>query len=325
MPPSRFAKRPNAVSLAVVAAHLGFVFAPIYLAAVIAPSPWLVALWVWFGLGMNGLLNLMHEASHFHVFHERWANDLLGGWILGPLTLADFDGYRLRHWDHHRRLGEPDDPKVTYHLDVRGHHMVSLLLRCLFLVEAVRKFRHQAELPDAGEPAPGSSLTWVARTLLVHALFAGSIMAPAWLAHGRSAMASVFTAALAYDCVYVYGLASLTVFAASLRAIAEHQIGPDGAPHVGQAALRNFTCNPFTRLVLGAYGFGEHATHHEIPGIPYYRLEKASLELAEKNAAFAPTYSYWSTLWTLVHPRNAASTPEHEAPKKKGFIRVFRG
>jgi fatty acid desaturase len=105
---------------------------------------------------------------------------------------------------------------------------------------------------------------------------------------------------LVYVVVYLYGLASLTVFAATLRAIAEHQIGDDDARTQGAAALRNFSCGALTRLVLGAYGFSEHATHHQRPGIPYYRLKVETATLAKTDAAFAPTHGYWSTLRELM-------------------------
>lgn len=317
MPPSRFDKRSDVASVAVVAGHLALVLAPIYVAAALGPGWWLLPCWLWFGLTMNGLLNLMHETSHYHVFRARAANDFFGRWVLGPLALADFDGYRQRHWDHHRRLGQPDDPKVTYHTDIHGAHLAWLAIRCLMLVEAARKFRHQTDSHDADEPAPGNSLAWVLRVLAVHALFAGSILAVAWANHRADFVAALISAVLAYGLVYVYGLAGLTVFAASLRAIAEHQIGPDDAPHIGEAALRNFSCNPLTRLVLGAYGFGEHATHHEQPGIPYYRLRTVTAELAAKDPALAPTYGYWTTLAMLAR-RTAVPSPDTAAPRTSG-------
>ena len=101
---------------------------------------------------------------------------------------------------------------------------------------------------------------WLARAAIVQALFAASILGVAAVAHS-SWEAATASAVLAYGLVYVYGLGACTSFVAGLRAVAEHQIGPDGAPVVGRAALRNLRCNPITRLVFGAYGFADHATH----------------------------------------------------------------
>src|SRR5262245_61648519 len=104
-------KRPDWNSWAVVAAHLCLVLAPVYLAAYAGPSwSWLL-LWAWSGVLMNGLLNLMHECAHFHVFRHRALSDLCGHWIVGPLLVADFAGYRQRHWEHHKHLGEDGDTK----------------------------------------------------------------------------------------------------------------------------------------------------------------------------------------------------------------------
>ena len=307
MPASPVAKRAEAVSLALVLGHLALVFAPIYLAAALGGGWWLVACWLWYGFTMNGMLNLMHEAAHYHLFRLRPANDFLGRWILGPLALADFDTFRQSHWDHHRHLGESDDPKTTYHMDIRGHRFLALVGRCLTLVEAVRKFRLQADRQD-GEPAPGKSLRWILRVFLAQSLFAGSVLAlAAWAHRGEPGRETVDAAFLAYGFVYVYGIASVTVFTANLRAIAEHQIGADPAHRTGTAALRNFSCNPVTRLIFGAYGFGEHATHHELPAVPYYRLREVTRTLAAKNPALKQSQGYLGTIRSLV--RQTAVSP----------------
>ena len=97
-------KRSDAVSWAIFTAHLAIVFIPVYLSVMSGCGLRLLLFAVWFGAGMNGLLNLMHECSHHHVFKNESASAFLGRWVLGPLALSDFDAYRKRHWDHHRRL-----------------------------------------------------------------------------------------------------------------------------------------------------------------------------------------------------------------------------
>jgi fatty acid desaturase len=292
------AKRADAVSLAYVSVHVLFVALPVWLGAMREPGFHLVFLWLWFGLTMNGLLNLMHESAHYLTFRRRWACDFLGRWILGPLALADFDGYRARHWRHHTRFGESDDTKDAYLINIGGWNLATLLARSLLGFEAIRKLRHQSNGTEM--TAPGrNSIVALLRICTTQGLFFGFIFAVADVGHPGLWQALV-RSSIAYLGVYLYGLASLTVLAANLRAIAEHQIGDDPAPRVGRASLRNFSCNPFTRLVLGAYGFGEHGTHHFEPAIPYYHLQGATDELAAADMALRPSRGYIMTLVTLI-------------------------
>src|SRR5262249_40985823 len=49
-----------------------------------------------------------------------------------------------------------------------------------------------------------------------------------------------------------------------------------------------FKCNAITRFLMGAYGFGEHETHHMHPGIPYYLLPAATAVLAKSRSPSRP-------------------------------------
>jgi fatty acid desaturase len=291
---TRFPRRSDLVSAALAIAHLGFVLCPVYLAATVGPSPWLVLLWLWFGLFMHGLINLMHECAHYSAFKPRWASNFVGTWVLGPLVFADFAGYRQRHWDHHRRFGMPDDTKDAYLVDIRGAGSLALFGRSVALAEARKKLGVQRT--SAPESA---SRAWLARTAVVQACFLGSLVAVAAAARPADVVGTLLAAGLAYGFVYAHGLAALTTFVATLRAIAEHQQGADGAERVGRAALRNFTCGPSTRLLFGAYGFAEHATHHREPAVPSYRLGAATAALGA-DPALAPRHGYFTTLLALA-------------------------
>ena len=105
-----FERRPEVVSWGVAVGHVALVFVGVFVAAAPRPSPGVVVgAWLWFGLTLTGLLNLMHECAHRLAFRRRRSSDLLGRWLLGPLVLADFDAYRERHWAHHRNLGLDGD------------------------------------------------------------------------------------------------------------------------------------------------------------------------------------------------------------------------
>jgi fatty acid desaturase len=100
---------------------------------------------------------------------------------------------------------------------------------------------------------------------------------------------------------------SLTVFMATLRAIAEHQVAGPSAPTRGTAVLRNFACSPVSRWLMGAYGFGEHYTHHVEPAIPYYHLGAATRALAAHDPTMRPGPDYFAVLAAIV--RDATLPP----------------
>lgn len=291
-------RRPEPASLAVVLLHLGFVFAPVYLAAHLGPSPWVIPLWLWFGLFMPGLLHLMHECAHYSTFGSRRACDLLGRWLLGPLVATDFDAYRRRHWDHHRHLGLAGDTKESYLIDIRGRRLARLVLRCLTLTEAWGReaVRHGARVER------GAARAWLGRTALVQAALLGSLAFVAMAGREGDLAGTLIATGTAYAVVYGHGLAALTTLVATLRAIAEHQVGADGAERVGRAALRNFSCGPVTHLLFGVWGFADHATHHREPAVPSYRLRQVTAALAGTGTVPAPRRGYVATLAALARP-----------------------
>ena len=313
---SKFRKRADAVSALVVVSHVALVLGPIYIAAYMGPRPSWILLCLWFGILMNGLLNLMHECAHYHTFRERSASDFLGRWILGPLAGANFDAYRARHWQHHLHLGSDEDTKDAYLIDVHREKLLWFLLRCLFLGEAIRKFRHQTA--DTPMKEARNSSTWMLRAVFLHALLFASLAAVAGDVRGRSWGVAFEIAALAYAAIYAYGLASVTVFMSTLRAIAEHQVESGMAGDHGRAALRNFARGPLSWLIFGAYGFSEHGTHHCEPGLPYYWLPEATRELALANTELAPMRRYTQELLIMFRSVSlAAMMPEASAAPRE--------
>ena len=301
-------RRSDAVSAAIVLSHVAFTYAPVYLAAALEPSFIHLILWIWFGWSNSGLINLMHECAHYLTFRRRWANDLLGGWLLAPLVFTDFADYQQRHWEHHRQLGTAKDPKLVYRTNLHGVGLLGLAARSAIGLEAVKRLTERPEEP--GQKMTTKSAALSPRLIIAQACFAGSLFGVAYLSQANLQLA-LFSTALAYAFVYAYGLGSLTIFAAALRAIAEHQLCDPAPARRGEAALRNLKCNPVTRLLFGAYGFAEHATHHSEPGVPYYLLKERTRELSRQNAALTPTHGYLKVLRNCMrpepHPRAAGA------------------
>ena len=295
-------KRSDLVSLTLVLTHIGFVFTPVFLAAAIQPSAVLVGLWLWFGVCAHGLTNLMHEAAHRLVFCHRKASDFLGQWVLGPLFVADFDAYRERHWVHHNKFGEPEDTKDTYLVEVSGWGLLRLGANCLGLTEAAHKFLGQFRSRQPHTRQHNATGRAVVRFVTIQAVLAAALILVGCATSSWDILEGLAKGAMAYFGVYLYGIASLTVFVATLRAVAEHQRDAVDSVDVGRAALRNLRCNPLTRLIFGAYGFAEHATHHMWPSLPCYQLAQATETLAAHDPRLAPKQGYMSVLAALWRP-----------------------
>jgi fatty acid desaturase len=295
-----FERRGDTVSWAVTVGHVTLVFAAVPAAAALGPSPAVVLLWLWFGFTMNSLLNLMHECAHRLAFRRRESNDLVGRWVLGPLSLADFDAYRRRHWAHHKNLGLDGDTKDAYLVRLGGGHGLRLLLNCLTLKEAVGRMAHQSLAP-AGDEQPVARGAALARTAVVQVVLLAIALGVAVAVHdGRVRILAAVL--VSYGVVYLYGLGSLTVLAATLRAVAEHQTGVDDSIEEGRAALRNFRSGALSRLVFGSYGFADHATHHRRPSVPHYRLPEVTAALAAQEPQLQRAAGYVATLRRLRQP-----------------------
>jgi fatty acid desaturase len=294
--PEFLRKRPDWVSAGIVIGHMVSVFAPVYISAAIGPSLMMLPLWLWFGLSMNGVLNLLHECAHSHVFSSKRRSETFGRFVVAPLAFANFAAYRRRHWDHHRFLGVMGETKDTYVVDIRGDSILRLAFRCLVGAEAIRKFSKQSQTKGATEHR---SYEWLIITAGVQFVFFCSLAVAARVFSITWSLA-VESAVAAYTVIYLYGLMSVTVFMATLRAIAEHQRADDNASIEGIAALRNFSCGYLSRYLMGAYGFGEHYTHHRYPAIPYYRLGAATEALSLADHSLVPSNDYFGILKRII-------------------------
>ncbi len=305
LPHHYFERRSDALSVVCVGSHIALVFAPVFASAFAGPQWWWVLAWVFVGFGMNGLLNLMHESAHALVFRNKRPSEFLGRHVLAPLVFADFDGYKARHWQHHRCLGVEGETKDTYLIDIRGARILRLFVRCLCGIEALGKFTGQS---TALVESQGQDVRrhWLVRVAVTQGILISALLLTA-LGGQRSLAEAVLSAAAAYGFVYLYALMSLTIFAAALRAIAEHQLHGESDVQ-GYAALRNFKCNFITRFLMGAYGFGEHETHHMHPGIPDYHLPAATARLAVEQTSLIPKSGYFTTLFRIIQTDDRRQT-----------------
>jgi len=56
----------------------------------------------------------LHEATHYNLTKSRKLNDLLANLFVGSLTGQNVRTYRVVHFQHHRKLGAPEDTENSY-------------------------------------------------------------------------------------------------------------------------------------------------------------------------------------------------------------------
>lgn len=293
----RALQRSDARSAFTIAVHFGAVFSAVYLAAWMGPGWSTVACWLWFGIVGHGFHLVLHECAHKLAFVDARRNERLAHWLVAPLYFADFEAFRRRHWKHHREFGTAGDPKYAYRIDIRGTHLPRLLLAMLTMVGATRKAALQ--IGSRSEASSDSTRRAAMALAVVQPVFALTIVIAARIGHPDDWWTVLWAAGVAYVGVYLYGVAGLTVLMATLRAIAEHRPTGGDAVLVGEAALRNFSHHAIDRLLFGAYGFADHATHHRYPTVQSYLLPELTRRLVTRDPTLAPVGTHVAVLARL--------------------------
>ena len=292
-------KRSDLYSLFWIFFHFSFVFSPVFIKATNIIEVNFIFCWIWFGVFANGLINLMHEAAHRLLFKKKQNSDFFGKWVLGPLLISDFEEYRKRHWVHHNKFGKEEDTKKTYLVNINKWNSLKFLIECLILKEGFKKFFSQFSTKTKTKKG-FSSLKIILRFFLIQSIFLSLIIISSIFLSDMNLNEVLISVVTAYIFVYLYGLASLSVFFSTLRAIAEHQVYNKIGSKEEKGVLRNLKCNMFTKLIFGSYGFSEHATHHQFPSIPSYSLEKLTNKLSQDDSDLIAYDGYISTIFKLI-------------------------
>lgn len=289
-------KRSDYISMITSLSHILFVFFPVFLSAFYDSIALTIFSFIWFGIFINGIINLMHESAHRLVFKKRKYCDFLGEYILGPLLITDFKAYRERHWVHHNKLGSEEDTKFVYKKKIKGFNLIIFFFECIILKEGISKFIYQFKNRTESKV----SINFFIKTISVQLIIFSLIFFSQLLVTDQDLEKITYNTILSYFFIYLYSLASLGVFFSSLRSIAEHQINNNVEHLQGEAILRNLKSNLLTTLIFGSYGFADHATHHEYPSIPSYNLEKFRKEIEVNNIDLKPTKGYFEILKDCV-------------------------
>lgn len=245
-----------------------------------------------FGLAHAFIQLFFHEAAHFNLAPDRTANDRLANACIGALYGLEIGGYRVIHFEHHRRLGTTMDPERSYFdpLNMRFVAEAALAVKVLRVLPWRRTFGALA-VREAGRPMPGARRQRVIAIALHLSILTGAAL----------------TGHVAVAVSWALGLVSVMPLLASLRQLLEHRSeSADSAIDYSRvdhgSVNRLFGDGPFA-ITFGGAGFNRHLLHHWEPQISYTRLRELESYLLRTSAAAAVEArhgTYWSTFWDLL-------------------------
>ncbi|NTG47941.1 fatty acid desaturase family protein [Agrobacterium rhizogenes] len=218
------------------------------------------------GSRQRAFASLLHEAAHMTLARNRRLSRFIGQYLTGLPVFQDFDSYHHSHVKmHHHYLGDPHkDPDYIYYIESglqraedRFEFVFKHLLKTVFLLKVI------------------SYLNYLIRHRLA-ALLGSPIGAIKLLSVHAVIFAIFFAAAGPSGYVLFWLIPYLTTFQIIgwLSEVSEH-FGLLGKEDDELLVTRNRFPAWWERAFIGMHGDNLHLTHHLLPGIPYWNLQKA--------------------------------------------------
>lgn len=213
---------------------------------------------------------LVHECGHGTLFSTRRLNELVGDWLVAPLTFNNMRAYMRGHLKHHRLAGTRQDPDLPNYQDypITRERLKRKLWRDLSGQTGWRQTRGLlASLRHFNAQTP-ETRTVLARGLLANLLLLGALTAAGhpWL-------------------YLIWWVALLTTnrLVSRIRQVAEHAAVPDLYDPDPRRNTRTILANWVERLVLCPLGVNYHLEHHLLASVPIYNLPKLHRLLEAKG------------------------------------------
>jgi fatty acid desaturase len=242
------------------------------------PLTW-VAAFLLMGRAFALFAILAHEAAHRLLFTRRWANDLVGRWLLAYPAFVAFDLYRRSHFAHHRDEMGPEEPDLDLY---RSYPIPRDSMRRKLTRDAVgiSGWKNLKGLLLALRSSRG-------RPVALRILAAQAVLLAGFTAVGRPELY-----------LFLWLAPWMTVWRVinRLRAIAEHggmtrsKDRRATTHHVHQTAIARFCFVP--------YNTGWHLAHHVDMGVPFRNLPRLHQELVDAGWVTPELeYANYRSLW----------------------------
>ncbi len=273
-------------------------------------SPWsLVAAFAATGFSQYAIVMAGHETWHWTLFRSRRLNILVGSWLCSYPVLMRYWEQRANHLEHHRKVGQHDDPDAYYyrwHLSDRGR----LVKHCLVAGSGVPFVAYlvctvlRRPLPKFVKP-PLASVETSGTTR----------MELAGLAVTSAALLLLFTVTIGWMWYFLLWLAptmTLVPLLLTLRQFLEHRNGD----------LIIYRSPWIERVLFAPGNFHLHAVHHTLPMVPWFEVPQATDEARRKNPQILEYASYVGEFADFLRGRDRTSTREEAASVQPGGVGI---
>lgn len=241
----------------------GYVFAPLAVLGVAVMAAF-----------QHRLSGLAHDASHYTLFRNKLANELVSDLFLMFPIVAMTQKYRLAHFGHHRFVNDPNhDPDLIrlnhphpreFPVSKRKFWRDYVLLG-LWPPVMLRYLFGRAKAANLGT-SNGDKPLRNAYNMAVARRMRGAY----WLA--LLAMVHAFNAWPVFWLFWVVPLLTFYPFYMLLREVAHHANAPDDGDFTNS---RVFRVHPLLEAAVFPYGQAFHLTHHLFAMVPHYRIAQA--------------------------------------------------
>lgn len=241
---------------------------------------------VFIGARQRALASLLHEAAHGTLFSSKILNGTIGRVICGWTILQSISAYRNSHvLNHHPNIGEEEDPDLAYMLSegvyvdqTRTQFITKFLIAPLVGIHTLRyvvfllRDRLFGNLLDPH---------YRFETLTLITMHVGIFVFAGWMD-------------VMLELLLFWWLPYITTFAIIgwFSELSEHFPMMSQMKNKSIYASRNRYAAWYERLIIGMHGDNYHLTHHLLPGIPHWNLEKATNILREDKE-----FRAWDDVW----------------------------
>ena len=229
---------------------------------------------VMIGAVQHRLSGLAHDASHYTLFRNKWANELVSDWLLMFPLMAMTQRFRASHLGHHRFVNDPvRDPDVVRLNEpvpepfptTKKRFWYRYVFSSLFWPPTLLRYLYGQAKNANVETDDGPKI----RSL--YTFKQGRIMRTAFWLTTMSVVLATHSLPI-FLLFWVAPLLTSYPFLMQLREIAHHSNAPDDGSFTNS---RIFLVHPLLDFAVFNYGQAYHVTHHLFAMLPHYRMAEA--------------------------------------------------